>query len=767
MGYIGIIVESPAKCKKIESYLGSKYKCVASFGHFRTLNNLDCIDLSNFNLKFVNLPGKSKQINLLKNFIKNADQILLATDDDREGEAIAWHICDLFKLPITTKRIIFNEITKPALIHAVDNPISLDINKVNAQKARQVLDLIIGFKISPLLWEYISFKTKSKLSAGRCQTPALRLIYDNQTDIDNNPGKKIYQTIGYFTNKNIGFTLNKEYSNEEDIINFLEESIDFTHIYTCSDKEKTYKKPPNPFTTSSLQQKCSADLKISPKLCMSICQKLYEGGYITYMRTDSITYSDEFLEKSKKYIKKKYGEDYISKDISNLSNKNNTKSNSKAGSNNNAQEAHEAIRPTDLKKETIEDDNFNSKEKRVYKLIKDNTVASCMTEAIYNKIVAEVSAPPDLKYKYQAEQAVFLGWQIIFDKVFDDEYFNYLLNLKQNTPVKYSRIFSKLVLKNLNKHYTEANLVQKLEKCGIGRPSTFASLVDKIQERDYVKIDNIKGKKIECVDYELVGEELSEITDQREFGGENKKLIIQQVGSLVIDFLIKNYDQLFNYDYTKNMEDKLDDIAKGKLNWKQLCKDCLNQLADLDIKIDNSKKITKKTIKIDKDHTYIVGKYGPVIKYEKEGKVIFKKIKEDIDLEKLERGEYTLEDILLLDGNKERIIGKKENKNVVLKNGKYGYYLEWNSIKKSVNIENKNFDEIEMSDVESYLCKSSFIEISKEASLREGKFGPYIYYKTNTMKKPRFITFNETISAETDKDYLKKWLLDKHKINIK
>ena len=757
MGYIGIIVESPAKCKKIESYLGSGYKCVASYGHFRTLNSLECINLSNFNLKFANLPGKSKQINLLKNFINNADQILLATDDDREGEAIAWHICDLFKLPLTTKRIIFNEVTKPALQHAVANPISLNINKVNAQKARQVLDLMVGFKISPLLWDYISFNSKSKLSAGRCQTPALRLIYDNQKEIDNNPGDKLYQTTGYFTNKNLNFTLNKEFRQNEELIDFLEESVDFNHIYSCSEKIKTFKNPPKPFTTSSLQQKCSADLKISPKLCMSICQKLYEGGYITYMRTDSTTYSNEFLDKGKKYIEKRFGHDYVSKDIGKLSNKNtNTKTNK------NAQEAHEAIRPTDLKKEQIDDKNFDAKDKKVYKLIKDNTVASCMSEAVYNKIIASITAPFDFKYTYQAEEAVFLGWKIVYDNVYDDEYFNYLLLLKQDTEMKYNKIFSKFVLKNLNKHYTEANLIQKLEKLGIGRPSTFASLVDKIQEREYVKINNIKGKQIECIDYELVGEELSEITDKREFGTENKKLLIQQIGLLVIDFLVKNYDQLFNYNYTKEMEDKLDDVAKGHYNWKELCSNCLKEIEEL----SKGFNVSKKCIKIDEYHTYIIGKYGPVIKYEKDNEVKFKKIKEDIDLDKLERKEYKLEEILLVNNNgKERMLGEKDDKNVILKSGKYGLYIEWNNDKISINIENKNFDEINLVDVEEYLIKSFFLEISKEASLRKGKFGYYIYYKTMRMKKPRFISFKDPVDGLTKED-LKTWLLDKHNIKV-
>jgi len=334
-----VIVESPAKCKKIESYLGTGYKCIASFGHIRDLaNGLKGIDVqNNFKPTFRLLPGKSKYIKPLRAAIKKANQVILATDDDREGEAIAWHICKTFNLPVsTTPRIIFHEITKSAIKKAVANPTVIDMNKVNAQQARQILDCLVGFTISPILWANIS--RKSGLSAGRCQTPALRLIYDNQREINNAPGRIAYDTTGYFTDKNLEFKLNHHHKNEVEMGDFLENSVEFKHIYTCSKPSAKKKQPPLPFTTSALQQKASNILHFSPKRTMTTAQKLYEQGFITYMRTDSRTYSKEFIGKAKKFIVDKWSIKYVNDSIYALSQRYNAKKKEKKDAN--AQEAH-------------------------------------------------------------------------------------------------------------------------------------------------------------------------------------------------------------------------------------------------------------------------------------------------------------------------------------------------------------------------------------------------------------------------------------------
>ena len=302
MTYTLVIVESPAKCKKIESYLGTGYKCVASFGHIRELpknKGLKCIDkTNNYMPLFVNSSSKRKQITKLSGLISSASEVVLATDDDREGEAIAWHICKVFKLPIhTTKRIIFHEITRPAIQRAIRNPTTVNMDKVNAQLARQVLDFLVGFTISPLLWKHITKHKQGSLSAGRCQTPALRLVYDNQKEIDANPGKSGYDITGHFTKMELPFKLNSIIEAQDKTETFLEDSVNHDHMLSHEPIKKTTKKAPIPLTTSAIQQKASNVCSFSPKQTMAMCQILYEAGYITYMRTDSKTYSKEFLQR--------------------------------------------------------------------------------------------------------------------------------------------------------------------------------------------------------------------------------------------------------------------------------------------------------------------------------------------------------------------------------------------------------------------------------------------------------------------------------------
>ena len=392
MSHTLIIVESPAKCAKIEKMLGSGYKCIASYGHIRELNGLASIDVdNNFTPKFSNIESKSFQISKIKRAITNSGEVLLAADDDREGEAIAWHICQCFKLPIqTTKRIIFHEITETAIKNAVKNPTRLNIDVVHAQQARQVLDLLVGYKISPILWDKIDVAHKAGLSAGRCQSPALRLIYDNQKSIDASPGRKVYNTVGYFTSKNLQFSLNYNHDSEDTMGDFLEESADHSHIYNCSQPRNTTKNQPKPFTTSTLQQAASNELRISPKVTMQACQKLYEEGYITYMRTDSTTYSKDFLKTADSFIKKTYGDKYVREDLATLAERGETKKKKKSKKEkekeNNAQEAHEAIRPTDIARLKAEE-SLGSRECRVYNLIRRNTLESCMSPATYKSLI--------------------------------------------------------------------------------------------------------------------------------------------------------------------------------------------------------------------------------------------------------------------------------------------------------------------------------------------------------------------------------------------
>lgn len=729
-----VIVESPAKCKKIESYLGSGYKCVASFGHIYQLADINNDD--NYAPDFKLLPSKGKYIKSLRDHIKKASEVILATDDDREGEAIAWHICRLARLPInTTKRIIFHEITKVAIQNAINSPTTIDMKKVHAQLGRQVLDRLVGYTISPVLWKkfFCGGKNRSGLSAGRCQTPAVRLVYDNQKDIEDAPGTKAFEVRGYFTTEDLEYRLNHDFTTNEETETFLEDSVSFQHTIKPAQDSTSVRRAPLPFSTSSLQQRASNELHYSPKRTMQIAQKLYEGGYITYMRTDNKKYSKEFIAQTKTFIKGRWSVDnsYIRKNINTLTI---GKSKSK---DNNAQEAHEAIRPTKLSTLKVP---LGDIENRLYSLIWANTVESCMSDAILDVYTSIITSPTKYVYKHAEELVKFPGWMIVRGYAKENKLFNFIKSLQSGT-VEYNKIYAKENLKNLKTHYTEARLVQMLEKKGIGRPSTFSSLIAKIQERGYVQKGNITGKKITCTDYKLVGDELEEIELEREFGNEKNKLILQPLGKMVVEFLINNFDELFIYSYTENMEKELDRISQGSAIWQNLCRDCDNTMKGL---LDNTT-IKKTEIKIDDTHVYMIGRYGPVIKHDDNGTIKFKKVRKDIDMEKLQKGDYKVEDLVIAQEQFiGRSIGSYKNKEVILKKGKFGLYMTHDSKNYSLKSIRKRSDAITLEDVLDILLgkKSTNPKVSrilnKDTSVRKGKYGLYIYYKTDSMSKPKF-----------------------------
>jgi DNA topoisomerase-1 len=777
MSYTLVIVESPAKCKKIEKYLGPGYKCIASFGHISELNGLKSIDIqNNFTPNFSSIETKRQQIGKMRKLISTAQDVMLAADDDREGEAIAWHICREFNLPVeTTKRIIFHEITETALKKAVKEPTILNMNIVHAQQARQILDLLVGYKISPILWEKITYKKKEGLSAGRCQTPALRLVYENQKDIDDSPGTKVYNTIGYFTKENLPFNLDYHYDEEVKIVEFLEESVNHDHMYNCGKLRNTTKNSPKPFTTSGLQQTASNVLKLSPKDTMATCQKLYEGGYITYMRTDSTTYSKEFIDTTKLFIEETYGIDYINENINDLSERKEEKKVKKSKSKKKedvpaSQEAHEAIRPTDIGCIDI-DDEMTNREKKLYKLIRENTLESCMSPATYKALTAVISAHSEHNYKYSTEQVIFPGWKIVGGYERENPLFAYLQTIKNDSVIEYKKITSKVTLKNLKSHYTEAKLVQLLEQQGIGRPSTFSSLIDKIQTRQYVKKTDVKGKKIACTDFELEDVELSETTTEREFGNERAKLVIQPLGLLVIEFLIDNFNTLFHYEYTKSMEDTLDKIAKGDYIWHELCGQCLHEIDDLSKEMGY---VEKEKIKIDEHHTWFIGKFGPCIKCTIDGTTTFKPAKDNIDLTKLRSGEYKVEDIVGTKKTSGKNLGKYKEKEVILKNGRFGLYVEFDGKNVSVKID-KSLEDINLEDIIDILCTTNHPSmvrtIDEDTSIRTGKYGNYVFHKKSDWKKPRFLKLDGFVKINGVDSYktcdikvLSDWLKETYKI---
>ena len=687
-----LIVESPAKCKKIEEYLGDKYKCIASFGHIQELKDLKQINLStDFEPKYKPIAFKKKNIQILQSFAKRANEVILATDDDREGEAIAWHICQICNLPVeTTKRIVFHEITKTALERSLENVRTIDMKVVKAQQARQILDLIVGFKISPILWQYV----QQKLSAGRCQTPALKIIYENYDKIQKEETNFLYTTTGYFTNKSIPFKLNYEY---DDISLFLESCKTFPFKFSRTPPSQVTKSPPQPLITSTLQQKANNLYNMSPKETMNLAQKLYEGGYITYMRTDSTVYSKDFIKTQKRFIETKWGHQYVNEKINNLS-QNKKKTNS--------QEAHEAIRPTNIQLIAIPNEN-QTRLQKLYQLIYNTTLESGMAPAKYYKLVSSISSPEEHFFIYTCESPIFLGWKIVQNK--DDsqtEIYNYLLNLPE-TQIKYQKITSDQVLKKKTFHYNEAQLVNLLEKKEIGRPSTFSSIVEKIKDRGYVIKTDIPGIEKEYYCFELQCNVIQKNLKTKSFGEEKNKLVIQTVGIKAVQFLYQYYEELFDYEYTKQMEEQLDEIVSKNKVWNEICRDNLDKI----------NKLTK-----------------------------------DIDIKKPE--------------SKSRLLGKHEDSDVLLKEGPYGIYVSWK--KNNIQIKGQELDinKTTLEDILPYLEEKIMKRLNEELMVRKSQYGYYIYYKTKKMKKPKFLNLNKFTEdpMECDKSILIEWIKKTYKI---
>ena len=497
------------------------------------------------------------------------------------------------------------------------------------------------------------------------------------------------------------------------------------------------------------------------------------------MRTDSKIYSNDFIKLANNYITKTYGIQYINNDTLVGENGENKKSNKKKEivADNYRQEAHEAIRPTNISLKELPE-TFDSKEKRMYKLIWTNTLESCMSASSYYSVTASISAPENVYYSFSTELIDFPGWKIVENKFSrENKDYQYLQTIKKNTPIPYKKIYSKVSIKGSKTHYTEAKLVQLLEEKGIGRPSTFSSLIDKIQERGYVKKEDVKGKEMICSDFELEDGEISEIEIKREFGNEKGKLIIQPLGIIVIEFLYKYFKELFNYEYTNIMETSLDKISKGELIWFEVCASCNKELDEL---IESIKNETKYEYQIDDTNTYMIGKYGPVIKCVEEtedGKEIsFKSVKKDIDLSKITNGEYKLDDIV--DNNKkensQHILGKYQGEDIILRKGKFGLYASWGKNSKTLKeLGNRPIDNITLNEVIEILENGCGIirEISSNVSIRKGAKGDYIFYKNSKMKKPTFHDIKSFI-IETKEDYkicdktiLKSWISEKYKIN--
>ena len=750
-----LIVESPSKCSKIESFI--RCKCISSKGHIRELKTLPTTDYDNPTYDII--PEKKSHIESMHKVIKmySPGDIYLATDDDREGEAIAWHICQVFGLPVeTTKRIIFHEVTKLALQKAVTTPTTINMNIVKAQKARQVLDVMVGYKISPLLWKYLYRNKDHSLSAGRCQTPALRLVYDNDQECRQAILKQTYKIVGTFFPKKIEFVLSRELGTKEQVCDFLEASKTFKHEFSLGQKKQVIQPPPRPFSTSGLLQSASSNLGMGPKETMSLCQQLYQDGWITYMRTDARTYSVEFLEEAKKWILDNQNRPEYVGDIDGLANKD-------------AGNPHEAIRVTHLEQTG---DGLAGRAKKLYNFIWKNTIASCMADAKMEHTPAYMSCPQiegKLQYVHAIEVAQFLGWKVIYPSSSKESIQDVAFYMSSCPKEQYLiRGSATICVHGAQSHYTEAGLIKKLEEVGIGRPSTYASLVEVLLERGYVKKEDIDGGVIQCAEYVLECGKITETVLDKKVGGEKGKLVIQPTGMLVAEFLTENFGPLFEYGYTEKMEKDLDKIAGGE-SAINICECCEEQIEGLIGPIEKKRFVLSDTA----EYCVVFGRWGPVIQHTKKRE--YKSIRVKLDMDRLARGEYTLAE---LEEKKEETIGEYDGHPVVVSKGPFGEYIQYRGENIGVSAlaiastEDSLYDKFaeymkQKSQPVIDKTNSKIIrELAEGLTIRNGKYGGYIHHETADMKKPKFYTlkgFKESYRL-CQKEVLLEWIRKTYQI---
>lgn len=643
-----VIVESPAKAKTIEKFLGADYKVLSSYGHIRDLKKKEfSIDTTNFAPQYEIPSEKTKLVNELKAEAKNAGTVWLASDEDREGEAISWHLYEVLGLkPEQTKRIVFHEITKPAILQAIEHPRDIDLNLVNAQQARRVLDRIVGFKLSPVLWK----KVKPALSAGRVQSVAVRLIVEREREIQQFRSEESYRVVALFTLANskegteIKAELNQRFKNKEEATRFLENCKDAAFTIRDIATRPQKRTPAAPFTTSTLQQEAAHKLGFTVAQTMMIAQRLYESGRITYMRTDSVNLSSLCINASTAVIKDLMGERYVK------SRQFHTKTKG-------AQEAHEAIRPTYMDQTEIEG---TPQERRLYDLIWKRTVASQMADAEIEKTTATIQiSGQDAAFVATGEVIKFDGFLKVYRESFDEDPENETAEGNLLPPMETGQQLERKEIQALQRftqhppRYNEASLVKKLEELGIGRPSTYAPTISTIQQREYVAKGDKEGEEKELVILTLKGNCISQQAKQTVIGAERGKLVPTDVGTVVNDFLLQYFPEIMDYNFTAEVEKKFDDIAEGKTEWTQMMKDFYGDFEPEVEKTLNAKsehKVGERLLGTDpqsgKPVFVKIGRFGPVVQIgtaEDEEKPRFAQMKNEQSLETI-----TLEEALEL-----------------------------------------------------------------------------------------------------------------------
>ena len=734
-----VIVESPAKAKTIEKFLGKDFVIMSSFGHIRGLPSKDMsIDLeNNFEPNYIITEDKVKVVKELKAAVEKAEFVWLASDEDREGEAIAWHLKEALNLDESkTKRIVFNEITKNAILKAVENPRNIDLNLVNAQQARRVLDRIVGYEISPVLWK----KVKPSLSAGRVQSVAVRLIVEREKEINNFKENKSYKVVADFqTSKQalISATLNQRFETKEQALEFLKESslADFT--VQAVEKKPAKQSPAAPFTTSTLQQEASRKLGFPVARTMQVAQQLYEAGYITYMRTDSVNLSDLALSQAKELILKEYGEEYF---------KSRKYSNKIKG----AQEAHEAIRPTVLSNTEI---NLDSSAQRLYDLIRKRTIASQMADAKLEKtnIAINISNREE-KYLCQGEVILFDGFMKVYQHTANDEEETENTNQKLLPAVNQGEKLQHLTTKateTFNNHpprYNEASLVKKLEDLGIGRPSTYAPTISTIQKREYViKMDKpALVREIEIIISE--NNTIKQISKKENYGAEKSKLNPTDIGIIVTDFLSQHFTDVIDYNFTAEAEKEFDSIAQGKEDWKNMIRDFYTPfhnevLASEKTERSSGERLLGVEPQSDKNVYAKIGRFGAMIQIGEstdEEKPRFASLTKEQSINTI-----TLEEALNL-FKLPRVVGQYNGMDIIANTGRFGPYISHNKVNVSIP---KTSSPMTISLEE---CIALLEEKNKKqlpiktfangAELLNGRYGAYIKYEGNNYKIPKTMT---------------------------
>lgn len=768
-----VIVESPAKAKTIQKYLGKDYEVKSSFGHIRDLPKKGMgIDLSNFTPEYEVSADKKKLVTELKAAVKKSEMVWLASDEDREGEAIAWHLAEELKLkPENRKRIVFHEITKNAILKAIENPRDIDQNLVNAQQARRVLDRIVGFEMSPVLWK----KVKTGLSAGRVQSVAVRLIVEREKEIREFVPKPSFKVEGVFLNdgkQEIAAKLKKDFEKESDAETFLQQAQTTEFKVLNVETRPGTRTASAPFTTSTLQQEASSRLGYNVTTTMRLAQRLYEEGFITYMRTDSVNLSQEAINGAKAQILSEYGENY-------------SKPRNYTTKSSSAQEAHEAIRPTDFSVKTVGDAQLN----KLYQLIYRRTLASQMENAKIEKTVIEIGNPKlPQHFEAQGEVIIFDGflkaYGIVKTEDDDDDSNEKLLpKVKVGEILDYKTITATEKFTKPAARFTEAGLVKKLEELGIGRPSTYAPTIQTIQNREYVDKREIEPQTREIVKMTLGKSGVKKEVLEEKFGGDKNKFVPTDIGEVVNDFLTDNFAEILDYGFTARVEEGFDEIANGDQKWKEMMTDFYSKfhprIEDVEENADRAtgERILGVDPKSGKNVHARIGRFGPMIQIgeqDDEEKPTFASLMANQNIATI-----TLEEALelfKLPFDLQEVDGQPVSVGV----GRFGPYVKWGetyiSIPKGEDPLSVNQERAEEIINEKKRADAPIATYKGEPVTKgTGRFGPFIKYKSIFVNVPKRYDFdnlsqsdiNELIDAKLDKEanrYIQQW--EKEKIAI-